>query len=332
MKLLESAQALADLVRRGKPDGRAALAPHANAVLEGYPSASAKSVTAAVALLDRSLESATKDADREIVRLVLGALVEGGASPELVWPAARRGLVETAARAQKAGPIALQARASLKSRAVLATACLLRSEDLRMSVQESESEMIEACRPFEVDLEEMLFLKQVAQILPDFTLLVIHPAQRRGFRVRVHEVMDNVELYVLVCDALVGTGRRGAIEGRRPSKKAIRIATDPTFETTKPEPVLVAFDLAHWHGRVYLDQVPREIPGHRGERVLLLGTRDEPSADRTIEGALDPLQPSVEIIQTLSSADVEKQLLSMSKAAALAAAAAASRARRSRSS
>jgi hypothetical protein len=155
----------------------------------------------------------------------------------------------------------------------------------------------------------MLFLKQVAQILPDFTLLVIHPAQMRGFRVRVHEVTDNTELYVLLCDALV---KRGGIEGRRPSKQAIRVASGAAEEAAS---VLVAFDLAHWNGRVYLDQVPRDIPAFRGERVLLLGSRDAASTDRTIEGALEPLRPSVQVIQTLSAAEVERHLLAMSRAA-----------------
>lgn len=323
MDLLENAQALAALVKDAAArDRKRALGVRANALLSAFADADPKSMGRAVAVLAKALDHAAAEKDRALVRLVLGALVEAGLSPELVWPAARRGLVDAAARASGTGA----ARSSLASRAVLATACLLRSEDLRVSVQESEPEIIEACTPFEVDLEEMLFLKQVAQILPDFTLVVIHPAQMRGFRVRVHEVTDNVELYVLLCDALVATGKRGCIEGRRPSKRAIRVATDADSAATEPVPVLVAFDLAHWQGRVYLDGVPRGIPMHRGERVLLLGTRDHASADRTIEGALEPLRPRVEVIQTLSAAEVERQLLSMSKAAALANA--ASRAKR----
>ena len=71
----------------------AALRGAVNDVLESFDASNAKDVKAALGALEAGMAKAEGRA-AQVLNLALGALVEGGASADLAWPAASRGLVE----------------------------------------------------------------------------------------------------------------------------------------------------------------------------------------------------------------------------------------------
>jgi hypothetical protein len=329
-----------------------------HAVMGAYDAKDEKGIKTAIRLLDAGLLKAQDDRSQQILRLAIGVLVEAGAPPELAWPTAERGLVKTLAVAarfadacmdvedtpsvkeavERAGremekkmPREAAAWESIKSRALLAVACLSHSPKLRAKLQKSGKKLLDACYPLEEDIESLMFLRQVARVLPDQTMLAIHPGQRRGFRVEVKEVATNLELYVLLADAIIGDPAKGFLEGRRPSAKAINALKDPDHTPkTNPE-VPLPFHIASWtalkpdgslpdsdHQRpanwYAFEGVPLEIPPFEGERVMLL---QKPSMPRAldIEASFAALTPRVTLKAKLSGAEVDSLLLRMGKAA-----------------
>ncbi|CAN5889295.1 hypothetical protein BH11MYX4_BH11MYX4_59320 [soil metagenome] len=329
-----------------------------NDVLDVYDPRDLAGAKAAIKLLDAGLARAKDPRSQQILRLALGVLVEAGAPPELAWPTAERGLIETlkvatryaqaalesedtpsikeavamaGASLQKKMPREYAAWDSLKSRALLAIACLAHSPKLRRQMQKSRADLIAAVYPLEEDIEALLFLRQIMRVLPDQTMLVIHPEQRRGFRVEVKEVTTNMELMVLLHDAVIGDPKKGFIEGRRPSLKAIAALEDPDHAPKKPPGVALPFHWSSWRALrpdgtlpaaseqrppnwVWFEGVPLDILPFQGERVILL-TRPIMPRTMEIEASFEALTPSVTVKQKLSGAEVDRLLLRMGKAA-----------------
>ncbi len=317
-----------------------------------------KAVKSAIGHLDAGLAKAKDARAEEILRLAVGVLVEGGASPAIAWPTAERGLAEAIATAKKYAQAALDqedtpsirdaiewagtplqekmpreyaAWRSLKSRALVAIACLSASPKLRLRLQKTRAELIEAMAPLEHDVEPLLFLRQLMRVLPDQTMLIIHPEQRRGLRVVVKEVTTNMELMVLLHAAVLGDPKKGFIDGRRPNQKAIKALEYRQNAPASPVEVTVPFFWSSWRALrpdgtlpdandqrptngVGFEGVPLEILPFKGERVLLL---TKPIMPRTmyVEGSFEALAPSVTVKEKLSRAEVDRLLVAMGKAA-----------------
>jgi len=318
----------------------------------------ARSMKAAIVRLDAGLAMAKEPRSEQLLRLAIGVLVENGAAPELAWPIAERGLMEAIATAKIYAQSALDSEDtpsiteaircaaqplqdkmpreaaawnSLKSRALLAIACLSRSPKLRLKMQKSRGELIDAMASLEDDVESLLFLRQIMRVLPDQTMLAIHPEQRRGVRVFVKEITTNIELMVLLHDAVLGDPRKGLIDGRRPNHKAIAALKDPERATSSPVEVTLPFFWSSWRALrldgtlprasdqrpsngVRFEGVPIEILPFNGERVILL-TKPLMRRAMRVEGSFEGLAPSVTLKQTLSDAEVGALLLEMGKAA-----------------
>lgn len=316
-----------------------------------------KAVKAAIGHLDAGLAKAKDARAEQILRLAIGVLVERGASAELAWPTAERGLMEAIKTAKKYAQAALDqedtpsitdaiswaaqplrdrlpreaaAWDSLKSRALLAIACLSHSPKLRLLTQKTRGDLIEAMASLEDDIEPLLFLRQIMRVLPDQTMLIIHPEQRRGLRVLVTEVTTNMELMVLLHDAVIGDPKKGFIDGRRPNKKALAVLKDPDHGPASAE-VSLPFFWSSWRALrpdgtlpdandqrptnwVWFEGVPFEILPFEGERVILLTKPIMPRTMR-VEASFEALEPSVTVKQKLSGAEVDKLLLRMGKAA-----------------
>ncbi len=317
-----------------------------------------KAVKLAIGHLDAGLAKAKDARAEEILRLAVGVLVEGGASPEIAWPTAERGLAAAIATAKKYAQAALDqedtpsirdaiqwagtplqekmpreyaAWRSLKSRALVAIACLSASPKLRLRMQKTRAELIEAMAPLEDDVEPLLFLRQLMRVLPDQTMLIIHPEQRRGLRVLVKEITTNMELMVLLHAAVIGDPKKGFIDGRRPNQKAIKALEDRQSAPASPVEVTLPFFWSSWRALrpdgtlpdandqrptngVWFEGVPLEILPFKGERVILL---TKPIMPRTmpVEGSFEALAPSVRVKEKLSGAEVDRLLLAMGKAA-----------------
>lgn len=358
----ELASKVEELVRISLPQPKRAkdweLGNAVRAVMAAYDNNDAEGITTSIKLLDAGLQKAKEERAQVILRLALGVLVEAGAPADLAWPTAERGFMDTLKLATRYANIALQeqdtpsiteairfggqefelarpkehaAWKSLKSRALLASACVAHSAKLRAHVMKNCRELVDACEEFELDIEPLLFFRQLARVLPEQTMLAIHPGQRRGVRVTVREVATNLELYVLLADAVLGDTKKGFIEGRRPNAKALKMMTDPAYAPKENPEVTLPFHLANWtaanaDGTVQApdDQPPRswigyegvplEIMAFEGERVLLF---QKPMMARAlpVEGTFDTLTPRVTVRSKLSATEVDALLLRMGKAA-----------------
>jgi hypothetical protein len=329
-----------------------------NEAMAVFDPGATKAIKIAIGHLDAGLAKANDARAEQILRLAMGVLVERGAPAELAWPTAERGLLDAIRTAKKYAQAALDSEDtpsiteaiawaarplrdkmpreaaawdSLKSRALLAIACLSNSPKLRLQMQKTRGDLIEEMASLEDDLEPLLFLRQIMRVLPDQTMLIIHPEQRRGLRVLVKEVTTNMELMVLLHDAVLGDPKKGFIEGRRPNQKAIAALKDPEHAPAAPVEVSLPFFWSSWRALradgtlpdandqrptnwVWFEGVPLEILPFQGERVILLTKPIMPRTMR-VESSFEALAPSVTVTQKLSTAEVEALLLKMGKAA-----------------
>ncbi len=324
-------------------------------VMKAFDARDTKATRAALRTLAAGAEHADGRA-AQVLSLVLGALVEAGASPELAWPAASRNLpqaLEAATRFARAcvkasgEPLVDEAIAAsgaavsakkprdaaawkmLSARCLSAVACLTRSRKLRKQEQAS-GVLAEAVYPLEAAVEEVSFLSQVLAILDDEPVLVLHPESRRGYRVVMRDISSNLELFVLLTDAIVGDPKKGLLDGARPDPRAVAALKDPASTPKKPPTVQVTFNLASFHALaadgtlpdadpddtehwIWLEGVPAHIPVFRGERVILL--QDPPVARMMIvEPSFTALAPAVRLKAKLPPAEVDRLLVAMGKA------------------
>jgi hypothetical protein len=220
---------------------------------------------------------------------------------------------------------------SLRSRALLAVACVSHSPKLRAKIQKSRQDLLEAVYPLEEEMEELLFLSQIMKVLPDQTMLAIHPGQRRGFRVEVKDVTTNLELFVLVADAIVGDPKKGFLEGRRPNAKALAALKDPDRAPKKAPEVPLPWHLSNWtalrpdgtlpdagdqrpQNWIGFEGVPLDIVPFEGERVLLF---QKPIMRRSldVEASFETLTPRVALKAKLTGPEVDRLLAAMGRAA-----------------
>jgi hypothetical protein len=130
------------------------------------------------------------------------------------------------------------------------------------------------------------FLWIMMQVLDDEPLVVIHPAQVKGYRVRISGLSDNFQLHTLLADALVGRFSSKWLRARRPSASEVRIARDGPVREDAP-PGRGSFNLWNWQGLtpngtlsdpmsgsahwIWNEGVPADIVPFEGTRVVLLG-------------------------------------------------------------
>lgn len=215
-------------------------------LLEAFERAPQAPRRAAIRALGRALESA-EGKSAQVLCLALGALVEGGASPELAWPSIVRDLrtmldgatafaaavvkrakeprVDVAiesvgSEVARKKPREADAWNTLPSRCLAAVACLTRSKKLRSNARKDVA-LQEAAWPLSDAISEVGSLLQALRLVDDETLLVLAPDAGRGWRVAIDAMPSNADLYVLLGDALVGDPKKGRLAGRRPDPDAV---------------------------------------------------------------------------------------------------------------
>ncbi len=134
--------------------------------------------------------------------------------------------------------------------------------------------------------EPVKHLTILLQVLDDEDLIVLHPEQKRGYRVTMSGISDNMQLHTLLADALIGPPARGLLAGKRPDPRTIAAARDkPATEYTPAAEE--KFTLWTWRGLrknatlpdpstgaefwVWKEGTPADIPEFEGQRVVLLG-------------------------------------------------------------
>lgn len=242
-------------------------------VLDGFPPAPKTEQDAALRTVGRALRK-VDGRGAQILSLALGALVEEGASPELVWPAVSHDLAalldqatafaaatvkhakdphldaaieRSGAAVAKKKPREAEAFKAIPSRCLAAVACLTRSKKLRSRARRSQA-LQTACWPLSDAVAEIGYLFQALRIVDDETFLVLAPEAGRGWRVAVDEMPSNAELCILLADALSGAPKAKRLFGKRPSARAlaaIRGGAPPPKSTSS---VAVPFHLVAWTG------------------------------------------------------------------------------------
>ncbi|MGY5048488.1 hypothetical protein ACWDE0_23165 [Streptomyces sp. 900105755] len=115
------------------------------------------------------------------------------------------------------------------------------------------------------------WVRDLAAVLDDETLLVLHPPARRGYRLTMSGVGDNFQLHILLADRLVGDSGQGMVPGDRPDRSWVAAATDADPYLGPGNPAIRRFRLFDGHGAyVSPEGVPADIEPLDGTRVLVL--------------------------------------------------------------
>jgi hypothetical protein len=135
--------------------------------------------------------------------------------------------------------------------------------------------------------ERAFFLAQLLRVLDDERLIVLHPEQRKGYRVRIIGVATNFELFVLLADALIGDPSQGWLEGEKPHPIVAAVCRDQPAEIAADIGATGAFNF--WNGRalrsdgtlpppgeatetwIWMEGVPADIESIDDLRIVLLG-------------------------------------------------------------
>jgi hypothetical protein len=345
---------LVEIAIRGSKKEQRELGPTAQAVINAFDPEDTKGVKPAMRVLTDGVVAAPEGHPKKLLLLVVGALVEGGAPPELAYPAVSKDLVDILDKASryaqecldtcdelhiydavrsegeriaKQMPEEAEAWESVASRCLTAVACLSRSGKLRKKEQ-ATGEIARAAYALEDTVEEVTFLSHIVKLIDDVPLLVIHPESRRGWRLVMNDCTNNVEMYVLVNDAIVGDPAKGFLKGPRPSARALKVLKDPDAAPPKEPPeVVIPWHTVAWTGLgangevvaqeprvpqewVWLEGVPAEIPIFEGERVIVYVP---PLMKRTmpVEPAYAALSPRVQLKSKLAGPEVDRLLAKM---------------------
>lgn len=166
------------------------------------------------------------------------------------------------------------------------------------------------------------FLAQLLRVLDEEVLVVLHPGQQRGYRVRITGIADNFQLHTLIADALIGEPEHGWLSGQPLDPRIVLAARDRPVD---PEADVArgAFNLWTWQGLrpdgtlpdgmeasefwIWNEGVPADIPPFEGVRTVLLGP--EPysrswNAGRCFEG----LRAELKVQEQLTSPAVCERL------------------------
>ena len=352
--MVDLARSVQELVRAATSQAEPReLRGNVEVVLDGFAAAKAPARASAVKAIGKAIGKGDGRGG-QVLCLALGALVEGGAPPELAWPAVTNGLADLLERAAafataamrhskkktvepaikasgaivgKKSPRDAEAWNATPARCLAAIACLTRSKKVRAKAGKDAALLAAAWLLSDV-MPEAGDLLQALRILDDAPLLVLAPSTSRGWRVRIDEVASNAELYVLLADALVGGPRDKRLPGKRPdarSVRAIREGVPPKKESTYATPFhLLAWSAVDGDGAIVSAPdghivssagLPADIPELDGERVVLV---HESLGEELIpiEPAFDGLHPEVTIDEELSAAAVVRALVTLARASA----------------
>jgi hypothetical protein len=365
----ELARCVEHLVRAATPDANPReLQDTVEEVLNAFDEAPASAREAAVRSIAKALGKG-EGRGAQILSLTLGAVVEGGASPELAWPAISRDLhttmegavefakaafksvkTEAAARAaiasvEKRKPKAAAAWSSLPSRCLAAVACLTRSKGLRAKTRK-DKELVAAAWSLSEVVPEVGVMLQAIRILDDTTLLVLAPGLGLGWHIAIDAIPSNLELYVLLADAIGGRKEPGAdregLSGKRIDPKAVAVIKGGPAPK-KPPVATFPFELVAWtavrgdgslapahdrhdhdhdhgshdhdHDEIPVAGVPADIPMLGEQRVVLVRKAVVPERVE-VEPTFEAVRPELSVIQTLAPGDVVRTMITLAQAAA----------------
>lgn len=170
-------------------------------------------------------------------------------------------------------------------------------------------------------MPEVSRLLKVLEVLDDAVVLVLHPSQRRGFRVLVQGVASLDQFQTLLTAAIVGDPAQGWLAGPRPAPALVavaggedaHVASQPLIDTASFQMLTyeaIAADgsirnglagLSAWLGG---DASPRSIPLVENLRVVVL---TEPPLVRSwvVEAPFPQLRAEVRCLEVLSPSQTD---------------------------
>ena len=196
-----------------------------------------------------------------------------------------------------------------------------RSKDLRAAAR-SRPELTARSRELDGEIGRRSFLTSLLQVLDDERLVVLHPAQGKGYELRISGIADNFQLHTLLAAALVGDPAEGRLAGRRPSPASVAAARGESAPGTHAEGV---FNLWNWTGLrpdgtlpegqggdahthwIWNEGCPADIAAFEGVRIVLLGP---PPYERSWSAAkvFSALTPEVSLERKLPREEVRAWL------------------------
>jgi hypothetical protein len=258
-------------------------------VLEAFDAAPRAARDAAVRALGKALAGAD-GAGPQVLALALGALGEGGGSPELAWPALARDLLRLTRMATRFAAAAIEraqveevdaaleavgaelakerpreaaAWKALPARALAAVACVIRSRKVRTAARARDA-LTTAAWPLSDVIPEVGHLLDALRIVDGKRLVVLAPDRKRGWSVELEALGSNVELYVLLAAELAGDG----LPGRRPAADAVTAIREGKT-SNRPRSATLSFELTAEDGTpIHLDGFTDELVEGSGEPIL----------------------------------------------------------------
>ena len=304
----------------------AALRSSVNAVVDGFDPRDAAATKKGLGLLAKAAEKADGRA-AQVIDLVIGAMVEGGAAPELAWPAVSKTLPELLERGARfaracvekadkenlddalttaANAIAQErprdagAWRQIPARCLAAVACLARAPKLRKKAS-SDKKLAAATAPLVDAVDEVGVLVSLLRMIDGETVICVHPKSKTGVRIVLRDVVTNLELVVLAGTALkLGTK----------SGKTLKTKLDPA-----PWPE----DDGDW-----LEAMPADLPDLEGTRIMILRDLAKPRS-LPLEGPVPGLDASKSDVKIMKPDQIAALLAGMQAAPGRRKKAAASR-------
>ncbi len=222
---------------------------------------------------------------------------------------------------QQEMPAEAMAWLSLEPHCLGAIAMLSRSVEGRRQARET-NDLLPAIFGMASSHPQVGFLAQLLQVLDDEPLLVLHPGQQRGYRVRISGIADNFQLHTLLAAALIGDPGKGLLPGKCPDPRVVQAARDRPVD---PAALMAegAFNLWTWQGLrpdgtlpeglegsdfwIWNEGIPADIPPFEGVRTVLLGPLPYPrswNAGRCFDG----LRADLRVEEQLTTETVRERL------------------------
>src|SRR5262249_36628849 len=92
----------------------------------------------------------------------------------------------------------------------------------------------------------MSFLTKMLLVLDDEPLLVLHPGERKGYRLKMSGVGTNFELFILLADAVIGDPREGWLPGAKPDPALVASCRDRPRSVAGNKTTVGAFNFFNW--------------------------------------------------------------------------------------
>jgi hypothetical protein len=268
------------------------------------------------------------------IAMLCGILVEWGADPTIAIPAILERLTtqlasvtpidaENEASLFAQAPDVVKAWKGLRYMALPAMTMLCLDVKARQTARQNAA-LLDGIEALAAHQREVKFLQRLLNLSDGEELIVLHPRENKGFRVRLEAIGTNFHLFSLLQEALVGDPAVGMLPGPRANRKVIatakgdiphdRLITDSavwhyyTWAGLLPDGTLATTPVTPW---ILGEQTPREIPHFEGDRLILLGPPIVASRgwDSSFFTNLhDALRSKVEVVEILSADEVALRL------------------------